>query len=225
MATGERDDRAGGGGAPARTEDRSERMEQRLAVPVIVAAIASIPAVFLTSMDPPAEHFGQVLNWASLTVLTAESVLLFWAASDRRAWLRQHWWLVAISVTALVAVIFALGPAQLLRLVRFVGAIRLIRVNRILKAGRILRDRAGFRGPVRNAIAVGVSVIAAAFVALVLADPTSTSRQAVDTVLDRFGIWPSVAAGLILAGATFVVVRYRREAEEDSDSEDPDEPS
>ena len=221
MARGEHEenptDVAGAAEAPARVTDRSERMEERLAIPVIVAAVASIPAVFLTSMDPPAEHVGQVLNWASLTVLTAESVLLFWVASDRRAWLREHWWLVAISAGALIAVIFAIGPVQLLRLVRFVGAIRLIRVNRILKAGRILRNRAGLQGPLRNAVAIGVTVVAAGFVALVLADPTSTSRQAVDSVLDRFGIWPSVLAGIILAGATFVVIKYRK-SDDQSDS-------
>ena len=192
-------------------DPRLERAEERLAVPVIVAAVASIPAVFLTMLDGPAAQAGVVLNWASLTVLAIESVLLFWLAADRRRWLRENVFLVSITVVALLAVVFAVGPLQLLRLVRFVGAIRLIRVNRILKAGRILRQRADLEGPWRNALAIGVTVIAAVFVAVILADDTSTSRQALDSVLDRFGPWPVLTAGAILAAATFVAVRYRKQ--------------
>lgn len=192
-------------------DPRLERVEQRLAVPVVVAAVASIPAVFLTMLEGPAAQAGVVLNWASLAVLTVESVLLFWLAGDRRAWLRDNLFLVTVTLVALLAVVFAVGPLQVLRLVRFVGAIRLIRVNRILKAGRILRQRAGLEGRLRNAMAIGVTVLAAVFVAVILADPGSTSRQALDRVVERFGIAPILLAGAILAVATFVTVRTRNQ--------------
>ncbi len=185
------------------------RVEQRLAVPVVVAAVASIPAVFLSMGDPPLSLVGQVLNWASLSVLTAESVILFWLASDRRRWLKENRFLLGVTLVALLAVVFAVGPLQLLRLVRFVGAVRVLRVNRIVKAGRILRERADLEGRLRNAVAIGVTALAAAFVGLVLADPTSQSRRAVDHVVGSFGIWPVVLAGLILFGATVVVLRAR----------------
>ena len=191
-------------------DPRLERVEERLAIPVVVAAVASIPAVFLTMLEGLPAQAGVVLNWASLAVLTAESVVLFWLAGDRRAWLRDNAFLVAVTVVALLAVVFAVGPLQLLRLVRFVGAIRLIRVNRIIKAGRVLRERAGLEGRLRNAVAIGVTLIAAAFVAVTLTDPTSTSRQALDTVRDRFGIVPILLAGAILAVATFVAMRARQ---------------
>ena len=194
-------------------DPRLHRVEQRLAVPVVVAAVASIPAVFLSMGDPPLSQLGQVLNWASLSVLTAESVILFWLARDRRRWLRENRFLLGVTLIALLAVVFAVGPLQLLRLVRFVGAVRVLRVNRIVKAGRILRERADLEGPLRNAIAIGVTGLAAVFVALVLADPTSQSRRAVEHVVGSFGIWPVVLAGLILFGATVVVLRARGEDE------------
>ena len=205
-----------------REDPRLEQVEERFAIPVLVAAIVSVPAVFLTTLDEPAHSVGQVLNWASLTVLTGETVVLFLLARDRWQWLREHWFIAAVAVVTVPAVIFAVGPVQLLRLVRFVGALRILRVNRILKAGRILSHRAGLSGFWRNAIALGISVLAAAFVGLILADPTSDSREFVEGLLSRIGIEVgtglAVVAAAILAIATFVVLRDR------NSSHDPDRP-
>jgi CsoR family transcriptional regulator, copper-sensing transcriptional repressor len=205
----------------AHRDDRADRVEQRLAIPVIVAALVSVPAVFLTMMEGTAQQVGTVLNWASLAVLTGESIVLFMLASDRARWLKEHRAVVLIALATVPAVVFAVGPVQLLRLVRFVGALRLVRVNRILKAGRILRTRAELEGPWRNAIAVGITLVAAAFVAVVLADQTSESRRLLQGVTSRFGLVPVVVAGLLLAGATFVVVRNRAGRDPDEDDVPP----
>lgn len=190
-------------------EERATRMERRLALPVVAAAMVSVPAVFLTTLGGTAAQAGTVLNWLSLLVLTGESLVLLAVSNDRVAWLRRHRWMVAVALLTVPAVVLAVGPVQLLRLVRFVGAVRLLRVNRILKAGRILRARANLEGAWRNAIAVGVTVLAAAFAGLVLADPTSQSRQWVEWLTAHFGYGPAVVAGLVLGGATFVVLRQR----------------
>jgi CsoR family transcriptional regulator, copper-sensing transcriptional repressor len=203
--------------APTEAEDRpghAERdpaaaAEERFAVPVIAAAVASVPAVFLTMLEEPLATVGSVLNYASLAVLTAETVVLFLLARDRISWLREHWWIAAVAAASVPAVIFAVGPVQLLRLLRFVGALRIIRVGRILKAGRILRQRAGLTGPLRTALVVGVTLLCAVFVALVLADPTAQSRVLLEQTLEALGPAAVVVAGLILAGATFVVWRTR----------------
>jgi CsoR family transcriptional regulator, copper-sensing transcriptional repressor len=118
-----------------------------------------------------------MLNAATLVVVTAEAVVLFALAEDRRAWIRRHRVLLLITAATIPAVVFALGPVQVLRLVRAVGALRILRLRRILRAARTLRVRAGLTGPVARA-ATGLTALAcAAFAGIVLADPTSTSRR------------------------------------------------
>lgn len=201
--------------------DPAELWERRLAIPVLLAAVVSVPAVFLTTVEGAVGTAGMLLNYTSGVVLVGEAVVLMLVANDTRRWLADNKVIVAVAVATVPAVFLALGPVQLLRLVRFVGALRVLRAGRILKAGRILRERADLEGPVRNAIAIGVTVLAATFVALVLADPTSTSRQLIAEVLGRFGVAPIALAAVILAVATFVVLRYRDERSAFDDEEAP----
>lgn len=196
-------------GRESAAEETESPLTRRLALAVIIAAVASVPATFLTALDGRAAQAGHVINYLSLAVLMGETVILLVMARDRRRWLRENRFVVITALVCVPAVIFAIGPAQILRLLRFVGALRLLRVRRIFKAGRILRDRMGLTDWRWRAASTALSVVAAIFVAIVLADPTSRSRQFLDGNLDRFGV-PAVAlAGLVLGGATFVVVRYR----------------
>jgi CsoR family transcriptional regulator, copper-sensing transcriptional repressor len=188
-----------------RPVDRADRWQEKLAVPVLIAALASVPAVFMTLFDDPWDTIGGGLNAASGVVLVAETVVLFALAEDRRAWLWRNRWLVGLAVVIVPAVIFAVGPVQLLRLVRAAGALRLIRVGRIFKAGRIVRDRAGLDRTWQRVIGVGATALCAVFVAIVLADPTSSSRRVVDGAMARPGWIAVVAAGLLLGAATYIV--------------------
>ena len=209
-------------------EDRADRVAKRLAIPVLVAALASVPAVFLTLMDEPWNSIGDGLNTLSGAVLIAETVVLLAVADDKRAWARRNWWLFALIVIIVPAVIFALGPAQLLRLVRpliqlvrFAGALRIVRIKRIIKAGKILRERAGLNEGWQRAIGIGVTVLCAAFVAVVLVDPSSQSRQWLDQGVSILG-WPGIViAGLIVAGATYVVMTNRDDEDDEGDEADP----
>ncbi len=183
-------------------------------MPVLVAALASVPAIFLTLLDDPWERVGAGLNTVSGAVLVAETIVLFALAEDRRAWLRRNRWLVLLTIAIIPAVVFAIGPVQLLRLLRIAGALRIIRVGRILKAGRIVRERVGLDRVWQRIIGAGVTLLCAAFVALVLADPTSTSRELLDGAVERLGWIGVIVAGLILAAATFIV-RSQRNHDED----------
>lgn len=209
--------------------DRADRVAQRLAVPVLIAALASVPAVFLSLMSEPWGSIGDGLNTLSGAVLIAETVVLLALADDPRRWIRRNRWLVVLAAVMIPAVVFAIGPVQLLRLVRVVkvvGALRIIRVGRILKAGRIVRERSGLDHGWQRAIGMLVTLACAVFVAMVLVDQTSTSRQFldpyVDGALDRLGMLGVVFAGVVLAVATYVVrtARGRR----DDDAGDGDEP-
>ena len=210
------------------TDDAATRWERRLATPALVAALASIPAVFLTLADGALGTTGRVLDLASAAVLVAEGVIPLVLTHDRRDWMRRHrWWLVTVAVV-IPAVLLAAGPAQLLRLVRSVGALRVLRVRRIVKAGRVVTRRLDLSQRWRRVAVTAASLLAAAFVAIVLADPTSTSGGVARSVVDTVGPVGVVAAGALLAGATYLVVRDRDAGSDDdsgdgTDDDDPDD--
>ena len=190
---------------------REERWQDRLAIPVLVAALASIPAMFLSVAGGVLGATGRLVDVASGAVLVAEAVILFVVAENRRAWVRGHLGLIALTLLVVVAVVFAMGPVQVLRLVRTIGALRILRANRIVKAARELRGRLGFTGRLSHVSSVAAGLLVAVFVGVVLADPTSLSRSLLEDVVGEVSV-PVVAvssglAGLILGGATFLLAR------------------
>jgi len=182
-------------------QDRAQVWEERLNVPVLIAAGASVPAVFLERMPGFAGTVGTVLNYASMLVLTAESVLLLVLSAKPLAWLRKHWWTVLVALLSVLAVVFAVGPAQLLRAARVASAVQLLRVSRLLKAARILHRRRSTFGRFQNTPWIAVTTAAALFALLLLADSTAV-QCVVEDVLD------CATPGLVVAalfGATAVV--------------------
>jgi hypothetical protein len=193
---------------------REERWQNRLAVPVLVAALASIPAMFLTiAAEGRLATTGHVLDVVSGAVLVAETVILFVVAENRRAWVRGHLGLIALTLFVVAAVVFALGPVQVLRLVRTIGALRILRARRIVKAARSVRERSGFTGRLSHLFSVAAGLLVAVFVGVVLADPTSRSRSLLEWALGDVGtggvVALSVLAGLLLGGATYLLARDR----------------
>ncbi|SNR28856.1 hypothetical protein SAMN06265360_101272 [Haloechinothrix alba] len=192
---------------------RAERVERQLALPVVLAAMVSVPAVFLAMGDGVTATVGTVLNWASMCVLVGESLVLMLLSGDIFDWIRSHKWTVGITVLTVPAVIFMIGPVQILRMILAIGALRILRVGRILRAGRVLHEKAQLTTWPRRIVFTAVTVLAAAFVAIVLTDPTSGSRQIAEWILDRFGVVATtvltVLAAAILAVGTLIVLRYR----------------
>lgn len=193
--------------------DRADAVERLFTGPVIAAAIASVPAMLLTTMDGAAQQIGSTINVLTLVVFLSETAVLLALTRDRIDWARRHRFTLLVTLASIPAVVLAVGPVQVLRLVRLVrlvGALRILRVRRIVRAGRVLRTRAGLTGWAWRATFLLLSGLAAIFVAFVLADPSSPTRQVIDTSVGRFGTLATVAAGLILGFATFIVVRARR---------------
>ena len=179
-------------------------------MPVLLAALASVPAVFLTLLDEPARSAGTLINTLSGAVIVAEVVVLFAVSDDKWGWLRRNPGRVALGAAVVAAVIFAVGPLQLLRLTKTLGALRILRASKLLTAGRILRQRAGLQGPWQQAVGVGLTVLTAVFVALVLSDPTSHSRRVLDGALHWLGVTGVILAGAVLAIATYVLRTARQ---------------
>ncbi|MGY1986877.1 hypothetical protein ACI792_11685 [Blastococcus sp. SYSU DS0669] len=206
-------------------KSREERWQERLAVPVLVAALASIPAMFLTVAEGTLGTAGHVVDLASGAVLVAETVILLAVAEDKRAWIRGHLGLIALTVAVVVAVVLALGPVQILRLVRTVGALRILRAGRIVKAARSVGDRMGFTGRLAHVAAAGAGLLVAVFVGVVLADPTSRSRDLLTAVLGDVStpviVVLSAVAGVVLGVATYLLAR---DPGAGADAEDEDAP-
>lgn len=194
-----------------RVRTREEHWQERLALPVLVAALASIPAMFLTVAGGTLGAAGHVVDIASGAVLVAETAILLVVAENKRAWIRGHLGLIALTVAVVVAVAFALGFVQILRLVRTVGALRILRAGRIVKAARSLGTRHGFTGRLAQVLAAGAGVLVAVFVGVVLADPTSRSRDLLTAVLGDVGtplvVALSAVAGVVLGTATYLLAR------------------
>ena len=198
--------------------DREQRWQARLAVPVLVAALVSIPAVFLTFLSEPWSDAGRIINALSGLVLVGETLILLAVTPDKAAWLKRHLWLVALTVLVVIGVIFAIGPVQLFRLLRLIGALRILRTGRIIKAGRLLSGR--ITGTWNRVAALGISILVAIFVAATLADPSSTVRGLLHEVLPfRIGPIAIVISGLVLAGATFIVLFDRSSGNETTSEE------
>lgn len=197
-------------------EERYRRWEQRLAKPVLIAALASVPAVFLTLLDGLAETAGSVVNAVSGAVLVAETVVLAWLSPDTRTWVKEHKLLLVITAVVVPGVLLAVGPVQLLRLVRVAGVLRLVRARRMFRAAKVLRERVGLTGWTSKALTFVAALLAATFVAVVLADPSSGSRQLAERALERLGgtelfVAAVLLAGVLLAGATWVLSRSRED--------------
>lgn len=205
---------------------REEKWERRLALPVLVAALASVPAMFLTFAGGALGTAGRWVDIASGVVLVGEAVVLLAVAENKRAWIRGHAGLLLLSFAVLVAIILAVGPVQLLRLVRAVGALRVLRAGRIVRAARELADRLGWTGRAAGFFAAGAGVLAAVFVGVVLADPTSRSRSLITWALGPVSppvvVVLSVIAGALLGGATYLLARDSGlgDAPDDEDDED-----
>ncbi|EHR49536.1 hypothetical protein SacmaDRAFT_1255 [Saccharomonospora marina XMU15] len=182
-----------------------------MSAPVLAAALVSVPAVFLTTTGGPTAVVGQVLNWLSLAVLVGESLLLLWLSGSVTSWVRRYRAQLLIVGLAVPAVVFVVGPLQILRLLLAIGALRVLRVGRIMRAARVVSRKFGLRTHHGRWVLAAASVLAVVFVAVVLADPDSRSRAVVLWVVDRIGVVPAVLALLgalaVLALAVTVVRR------------------
>ena len=84
---------------------REQRLQARLALPVLVASLVSVPAVFLTFAPGVLGTTGRVLDLASGAVLLGETVTLLAVAEDKRAWVRGHRGLLVMTGVVVVGVV------------------------------------------------------------------------------------------------------------------------
>ncbi|WP_017622604.1 hypothetical protein [Nocardiopsis chromatogenes] len=201
----------GGGSGDGAVNLRASEAERRMAPVVIAAALVSVPAVFFEVWGSGAvAATGRWANIAAGAVLWAEWGMLFLLAEGKRAWLREHRWTTMAAAAAVLAVVLAVGPLQMLRLARVAVSLRLLRAGRILKAGRVLNRRTE-PGRLQRALLVGaVALLVAVFSVAVLADPQAESRRLVEAAVRTWGAVPVAAAGTAAAAAVVGSLLWRR---------------
>jgi len=125
---------------PAEVDQRSERIQQRLELPMTVAALLVIPLLFIEGANygEPWDTIGVVLNWGTWLAFLAEAAIMLSVVPDRWRWVRDN----PIDVAVLLLtppLLGAFAPARLLRL------LRLVRLLRLGPAGRRLFSAEGLR--------------------------------------------------------------------------------
>lgn len=188
-----------------------------MAWPVFVAAIVSVPAVFLTLLDEPFEMIGHVGLWLVTVVLVFETVVLFLVSPKKIDWILRNWWLIGLSAAAVLAVVFSIGPLQLFRVLRSAGALRVLRAKQVARAGESLgkKDQSRWLQLLGKVLA---TVVVGAFVVVAMVDPDSEARTFLeDLVGDEGAIAAAVVAGLITMIGMYFLVRSPRDQGEQAE--------
>ncbi|MFX0537736.1 hypothetical protein ACQBAT_10215 [Ornithinimicrobium sp. Y1847] len=216
-------DSALGRGSKDKRDEVKERWENRLAWPVLIAALVSVPAVFLTLFDEPFETIGHIGLYAVTVVLVLETVVFFLVSPEKIAWIRRNWWLLGGSAAAVLAVVFSIGPLQLFRALRSVGALRVLRAKQVARAGESLgsSDKGNKRRILGKVLA---TVVVGAFVVIAMVDSDSEARVFLtDLVGEDLAIAAAWVAGLVTVVGMYFLVRDPKDEDDDQHDEDDDE--
>jgi voltage-gated potassium channel len=107
-------------------DDRARRVERRLEIPALVAALLVIPVIVIeeSSFGDPWDTVGVVLNWTTWLVFLAEAVVMLSVVSNRWRWIRAH--PIDVAVVVLTPPFFSgLAGVRLLRLLRLLRLVKI----------------------------------------------------------------------------------------------------
>ncbi len=120
-------------------DERSAKWEQRFTIPVILAALATVPLLILEQPKTP-EPWRTVVNigdWVVWSVFAIELVVMLSVAPSRWRYLRDH------PVEVLIVV---LTPPVISRVVQSLRVLRVLRVLRLLRLGPLIRRAFSLEG-------------------------------------------------------------------------------
>jgi voltage-gated potassium channel len=131
--------------------ERADRMQRRVEVPLLVAALLTIPLVVIQQADAGAawNAVADVLSWATWVAFLGEIVLMLRAVPDRGTWLREH---------PLELAIVVLTPPFLPAGMQAARVFRLLRLLRVVRAGMLMRRLLSTEG-VRDAAVLAMVTI------------------------------------------------------------------
>jgi voltage-gated potassium channel len=110
-------------------DSRSERIAHRFELPLLFAALLTIPAIVIeaSSDSGDAQVIASVLNWMIWLAFTTEVVVMLSVVPDRRRWARRHPLEIAIVILTPPFGPAALQSARVLRLLRLMALAKLMR--------------------------------------------------------------------------------------------------
>lgn len=117
-----------------RWDERSIRVENRLQLPLLVAALLTIPTTIIeeSHLHTPWPQIATYVNWVIWATFLAEIVIMLAVVPSKRHWLRTHPLELAIVVLTPPALLTAVQPIRLLRLMRVLRLLRLAPLFRLL---------------------------------------------------------------------------------------------
>jgi voltage-gated potassium channel len=115
-------------------DERSRRIARRFELPVLAAALLTIPMLVLdqAELGQPWIAVEAVLDWGTWLVFLAEIVVMLAVVPDRTRWLREHPVDVAVTLVSPPLLPSSLAAARLLRLLRVLRLLRLAPLARRL---------------------------------------------------------------------------------------------
>jgi hypothetical protein len=139
--------------------------EQRLRVPLIVAAIGALPAVglYVVAKDGPLAVAAVVLSWLVWLVFAAEAAIMLTKSRDKIAWAKGHWLsllIVAASFPLLIELakgLLAARAANTVLATRVLQVLYFVKLAKLAKSIWLLHNR--LDGRARLAV-VGVTLAA-----------------------------------------------------------------
>jgi voltage-gated potassium channel len=113
-------------------DPRSAHWERRFEIPVVIAALATIPLLVFERrhLASPGGTLLRVADWLVWTVFALEAVVLAAVAPSRRRWLKDHPMDVAIVVLTLPLIPTAVQALRVLRVLRLLRLLRLAPLSR-----------------------------------------------------------------------------------------------
>jgi voltage-gated potassium channel len=125
-------------------DERSSRIAARLELPLLVAALLTVPAIALeqSHVSSPWDSVATALNWVIWTTFVADVVVMLHVVPDRRAWLRSHPLELAIVVLTPPFMPASLQAARVFRLLRLLRLVKGAAIARRLLSTEGVRDAA-----------------------------------------------------------------------------------
>lgn len=123
---------------------RADELERRLSIPLLAAAVLTIPAIAMEQWDAaePWETLGVVLNWVIWLAFLGEAVAMLSVVDDRWRWVRDHPLEVAVVLLTPPFLPASLQAARVFRLLRLLRLLRLAVLLRRLFSTEGVRDAA-----------------------------------------------------------------------------------
>jgi hypothetical protein len=118
---------------------RAKQIERRLAVPLLLAALLTIPAIAIeqSSAGQPWDTLASVLDWIVWVAFLTEAALMLRAVDEPWHWLRDHPLEVAIVVLTPPFLPASMQAARVFRLLRLLRLVRLgLLARRLLSTER-----------------------------------------------------------------------------------------